>query len=288
MSDLKPEALLEYLGFKPEEVKDLDTFKKSFDTEFGRKAQLINDKEFVGKIFGQRVGSIENKFKSIVKKMGVELTDEEVKGKSVEEIQEYAMLKIADINKKAMEDLEKSSKGSKDEQVKEWKDKYTALDSKFKDTQSLLEKTSSDFEGFKKESAGKFRESTLNRFKNDAFGKIKFRQNATEIEKKGFMSVIADKYDFDLDENEQFFIKDKKSGNRIPSTKVTGQFKTAEDVLSEELIANKLAEVNPQGGQKAYKAPEVSGPIGGQTQENQAGAKQPVYSKRFLTSRQTA
>lgn len=276
MSELKPESIITFLGFKPEEIKSEEDFKTNFEKEFGRKSQLMQDKDFTSKIFGQRVGSIENRFLSNVKKMGIDIPKEELKDKPVEEIMEIALLKIADTNKRAMDELEKQSKGTTDEQVKQWKDKYKSVEDKLKETEGLLSKTATDFEGYKKDTANKFKETTLNRYKNEALGKVKFKQNATEVEKKGFMTILADKYDFDLDENEQFFVKDKKSGQRIPSSKVTGQFKTAEEILNEELIANKLAEINPNGGQRVVYS----------TQSNPNGNSAPVtnplkFNKRF-------
>lgn len=253
MSELKPEAILTFLGFEAEKIKTEDDFKAQFESKFGVKDLLLKDPAFTGKIFGQRIGSIENKTRSLAKKMGIEFTKEELENKDVEATIELSFTKIAEINKKAMEDLEKSTKGTVDEQVKTWKEKYTQLESKHKDVEGLLTKTSSEFEGYKKEQANKSKFETINGFKKSAIGKLEFKQDINPIEKIGFESHIDSKYEFDLDENQTPFIKDKKTGQRVPSKKTIGQFMTAEEILQEELIANKLAKINKDGGKPAPK-----------------------------------
>lgn len=258
MSELKPEAILEYLGYKVEDIKTVDDFKAKFDTEFGRRETLLKDPKFVNEIYGKKVGSIEAKVKANAKKMGVEFTPEEIKDKGVEDILELSFTKIAALNQKAMEDAEKASKGTVDEQVKSWKDKHQALESKFKDTEKLLTNTSTEFDTFKKEAVVAQKTRTVNQFRQAALGKLEFKQDITPLERAGFESVLNEKYVFDLDDAGKPFVANKK-GERIPSKKVTGQFMEAEEVLQEELLANKLSKLNKDGG-KAAPARQTTGP----------------------------
>ncbi|MFI5404905.1 MAG: hypothetical protein ACHQ1D_00180 [Nitrososphaerales archaeon] len=287
MSELKPESILSFLGFKPEEIKTEEDFKSNFESKFGIKDQLLKDPAFTGKIFGQRVGSIEAKLKSNAKKMGVEFTPDEIKDKSVEEIQEIAFTKIAELNKKAMEDLEKSTKGTVDEQVKSWKEKYQSVESKLKETEGLLSKTSSDYEGFKKEAINKSKSDIITRFKKETLDKLKFRQGTTSIHKLGFETDINSKYEVDLDEHENPFVKDKKTGQRIPSKKVTGQFMTADEIFNEELVKNDMAELNKDGGKPAPRQASVfNGMATTANHDSINGSGQALYGKRFMTAKQ--
>lgn len=272
MSELKSESLLAYMGFKAEEIKTEEDFKTKFESTFGNKEALLKDPTFTSKIFGQRVGSIEAKVKANAKKMGVEFLPDEIKDKQVEDILELSFTKIADMNKKAMDEVEKASKGTVDEQVKTWKEKYGQVESKLKDTEGLLTKTTNDFDGFKKEQLTKGKSDTINTFKKSAIGKLEFKQDISAVEKMGFESVLNDKYDFDLDETSTPFIKDKKTGQRIPSKKQTGTFMSADEVLQDELITNKLAKINKNGGDKVT-------PKYGQTQ---LSAEQPEGSKLYI------
>jgi hypothetical protein len=253
MAELKPEVILTFLGLEADKVKTEEEFKTHFEAKFGIKELLLKDPAFTGKIFGQKIGSIEAKVKANAKKMGVEFTPEEIKDKGVEEILELSFTKIADMNKKAMDDFEKSSKGTVDEQVKTLKESKKAVEDKLRDTEGLLTKTSTEFEGFKKEQVTRVKSDTINNFKKGAINKLEFKQDITPVEKMGFESVLNDKYSFDLDETGSPFVADKKTGQRIASKKETGKFMTADEVLHEELIANKLAKINSQGGRPAPK-----------------------------------
>ena len=256
MSDLKPEAILAYLGFEADKVKTEDDFKSQFDGKFGVKELLLKDPKFTGEIYGKKIGSIEAKVKANAKKMGVEFAPDEIKDKGVEDILELSFTKIADLNKKAMDDLEKASKGTVDEQVKTWKEKAAAYESKLKDTESLLTKTSSEFDGYKKDAVTRVKSETISNFKKSAIAKLEFKQDITSVEKVGFESVLNDKYVFDLDETGSPFVADKK-GQRIPSKKQTGTFMTADEILQDELIVNKLAKINKNGGERV--APKYGG-----------------------------
>lgn len=271
MPELKPEAILAYLGLEVEKIKTEDDFKSNFESKFGVKDQLLNDKEFVGKIFGKRVGSIDTAAKSGFKKMGVEFAKEEIEGKQVEDVIELGLNKIAEMNKKAMEDYEKTFKGTADEQVKTWKEKYTQVEAKAKDWESMATKTASEFEGFKKDQATRSKSDMINNFKKSSIGKLEYKQDITPVEKMGFETVLNEKYEIDLDENQVPFPKDKKTGERLKSTKTIGQFKNWDEILQEELIANKLAKINPQGGKPAPKYGQA------QSQTGEQGAPKKLF-----------
>lgn len=257
MSELKPEVILTFLGL---EAKTEEEFKTSFENKFGIKDQLLKDPKFIGDIFGKRIGSIESRIISNTRKMGIEFPGADIKDKGVEDIIDMSFMRIADMNKKAMEDLEKASKGTVDEQVKAAKEEAKQLREKLKDTEGLLSKTSTDFEGFKKEQVNKSKFDTINGFKKTAIGKLEFKQDISPVEKMGFETVLDSKYEFDLDETSNPFIKDKKTGTRIPSKKTIGQFMTTDEILQEELISNKLAKINAQGGKPAPKYGQSSLP----------------------------
>src|SRR3990167_3405045 len=250
---IKPESIFTYLGFKPEEITTEDIFKTQFESKFGVKDLLLKDPKFTGEIFGKRLGSVEAKAKAHFKKMGIEFVPDEIKDKQVEDIIELGLQKTAELNKKAMDDYDKSTKGTVDDQVKQWKEKYTSVESKLKDTEGLLTKTSSEFEGFKKEQVTRAKSDTINNFRKDAIKKLDFKQDITAVERMGFESVLNDKYKFDIDDIGNPFVS-YKNGQRIPSKKTTATFMTADEILQEELIANKLAKITAQGG-KAVPRP---------------------------------
>jgi len=115
----------------------------------------------------------------------------------------------------------------------------------------LLNSTKTEFDTFKQQKENEFKNIRLSTIKGEAMKKIKFKSGISEIEKRGFESLIADRYKIDLDDKGEAFISDKE-GNRIKSAKVTGTFKNIDDVLAEEAIAAKVIEINPHANGRAY------------------------------------
>ena len=278
MSELKPESIISYLGFTPEEIKTEEDFKTNFEKKFGIKDQLLKDPSFTSKVYGERIGVIESKVKTQAKRMGVDFTKEELHDKKFEDIVELSFNKIAELNKYAMEKLEKESKGTVDEQVKTWKEKYTQVETKAKEYEKMKNDITQEFEGYKKETANKAKQQEINNFKKLVMGKMDFKQDITPVERRGFETLTAEKYDFDLDENNTPYIKDKKTGQRIPSKKVIGQFMTAEEILQEELNANKLARINKDGGKPIFRTQGIP-------DLNHAEVKQVKFGHLFQTAR---
>jgi hypothetical protein len=249
---IEAKEILDYLGFDSAKISDIDTFKKEFEPEAGKPVFVrsgdIKKSHVYSSIVGELTGSIQTKVKAIAKKFAVDLTKEEIEGKQVEDIVALVLEKQAEGNKSIVDELTSKVGLGNDEKVKEWQDKYSKIESKFNDTKSLLEKTNSDFNSYKETAASQLKNQKLDIYKKDVFSKLKFKQNATELEKIGFNAKISEKFDFDLDENDSFFVKEKKSGARIPSTKVTGQFMSAEEVLEKEIVELGLFEKTPTGG----------------------------------------
>ena len=257
---IEAKEILDYLGFDAAKIADLEAFKKEFEPEAGKpifvRAADVKKSHVYSSIVGELTGSIQTKVKAIAKKFAVDLTKEEIEGKQVEDIVSLVLEKQAEGNKSIVDELTAKAGQGNDEKVKEWQDKYSKIESKFNDTKSLLEKTNTDFGLYKETAATQLKNQKLDIFKKDVFGKLKFKQNASELEKIGFNAKVTEKYDFDLDENESFFVKDRNTGARIPSTKVTGQFMSAEEVLENEIVELGLLEKAPTGGQRVgYPAP---------------------------------
>lgn len=285
MAEFKPTEIFDVLGIKSDEIKSLEDFRVTFEKEFIRKNQVEQDKDISSKIFGKRIGSVESKVKSISKKHGVDFTADEIKDKQVEDLIELSFSKIIDNNNKIVDDLKKESTGSKDEVAKGWEEKYTKLESKYKDTEGLLQSTKNDFEGFKTQTATERKNDKLNIFKEQSLGKLKFKPNIKEVEKAGFLSIIDSKYDLDLDEQGSLFVKDKK-GERLKSAKVVGTFKSVEEVLEEEALKAEVIQINPNAN--ANGRPTAPMANGHQVNANPVpvNTNGQKYSSRFGVARQ--
>jgi hypothetical protein len=253
--------LIDYIGIDITKVKDETEFNTAFDTDFIRTANITEDSEPVKKILGKTFGTLENEIKKVAKEFEVEVDFDvpELKDKKVKDKLKHFVSLFAGKQKTIIDDLTAKAGQGNDEKVKEWEKKFEKESQKAKDLKGLLDTTTSEYNSFK-ESAGKdLKGVKINIHQKDAFSKLKLRPDISEIEKRGFNSMIAETYNFDLDENESFIVTDKK-GARIPSKKVTGTFKTVDEILEEEAINAKVFQLNPDGGKPKPRNPLLPNP----------------------------
>lgn len=255
---VEAKEVFEYLGIKPEDVKDLDTFKTKFDSEFIKQSMINEDSEPVKKILGKTYNKIEADIKKLQKdfEVDVDFDSDDYKGlKKVSDKFVFIASKIDGKHKSTIAELtEKAGKGN-DEKVRELEEKYTKAISKAKDYETLLKKTGEEFETYKQTATEKEKSVKLDFYKSEALAKVKFKADINEFEKEGYLSKIEKTYKFDLDENGKAIILDKE-GKRIPNPKVSSSFMEIADVLQEEAVKGKLFQLNPDAGK--LKQPFIS------------------------------
>lgn len=258
---------VKYLGYDPEEVKDLDSLKGKFDSDFVRKAAIKDDKELIGSIIGSRMGSITTTINRAAKELGVELGDD-LKDKKVEEVISYVFDTVKTTHSNKVKELEDSLKQSGDEAVKTWQEKYVKLESKFKDTKDLLGNLQGELEKTKTEASQKIKTFKINSVVDSAYKKIPFKSDMTELERKGFDAIIGSKYQVDLDDEENPFVVDRASGKRIPNPNKAGTFLTVEDIFDLEADKAGLKKKNNAGG-----TPPIKHPLERQNGNNSGGGR---------------
>jgi len=255
---------LEYLGFKPEELKTIDDFKAKFDSTFIKQENITEDSEPVKKYLGKVYGTLENEIKKTAKAFDVDLDfdDENIKGKKVTDKLKLVFENYKSKNESVIKDLETKATQGNDEKLKEWQTKYEKTSQKSKDLENLLNTTKQEFEMFQGKAQSEIKNVKLNVLTKDSFSKLKLKSDISEFEKKGFVSSVQEKYALDLDENDNLIVKNSK-GERIPSAKQTGTFKTFDEILEEEAVSGNLYEMNKDGGK-----PNPFTPMQSQQQQN--------------------
>lgn len=238
---------LEYLGYKAEDFKTVDEFKTKFDSTFIKQANINEDSEPVKKILGKTFGTLENEIKKVAKGFDLDIDFEEVKDKKVTEKLKFVFEKYDTKKGELIKDLETKASLGNDDKIKEWEKKYEKVAQKAKDFEGLLNTTKSEYEQAQNKWSSEVKNVKLNVLTKDAFAKVKLKSDISDFEKRGYMAAISEKYKFDLDETENLVVKNSK-GERIPSTKTTGTFKTIEEILEEEAISGKLIQLNTDGG----------------------------------------
>jgi hypothetical protein len=248
--------IAEILGIDSEKVKTIDEFKQNFESEFVRISQIPERKDVVEKvvnpIVGRRLGTLETEFKKTAKEYGIDLTADEYKGKPVEEIGRILLNKSAEKFGETVKELEDKLKAGGDEKVQKYQKELEDWKKKYSETQSLLDNTSSRYKELEQSKNTEIKQFKLNQLKSDVYKSVDFKDGMTELEKAGFEAILNSKYALDYDEAEGLIVKDK-NGNRITSEKVVGKFKSYQDVLKDEAIAQNLFKLNTSGGKPVVK-----------------------------------
>jgi len=245
---IESKEILDYLGLS--DVEKFDDFRSKFEPVYIKKEKAADDKEIVNSIVVKSIGKVtaltQSALISDIKTMGVDLSKDELKDMPIEKAVEYGLKKVNDFYSSKISELQKGA-GSGDEKVKEWETKFTKLQSKYEQEHNLFEQTKQTIEqerqGWQNEKKGIKLTSKV----GDALKAIKWKTGATEIEKKGFLALVNEKYKLDLDEKDDLFIADIQ-GQRIPHPKKHGEFKGINEILEEEGKAANVWEGNPIAG----------------------------------------
>lgn len=244
---METKDIIEFLGYNPESIKTLDDLKSKFNTEFVRASNISEDSELIKPILGKVYGTLEQQIRKSVKNSGFDLdldNNEEFKGlKKVNEKFSYVVNKLSEKRDSEINEYKSLSQKGGEEKVLEWQTKYEKLKKSKEDADNMIGSLTNEYESFKQKATGEIKNVKLDVLKKDVISKVKFKQDISDFEKKGYMATVQEKYIFDLDENEQLTVLDR-NGNKIPSQKVTGTFKTAQEILEEEALAGKLYQVN--------------------------------------------
>lgn len=244
---METKDIIEFLGYSPENIKTLDDLKSKFNTEFVRASNISEDSELIKPILGKVYGTLEQQIRKSVKNSGFDLdldNNEEFKGlKKVNEKFSYVVNKLSEKRDSEINEYKSLSQKGGEEKVLEWQTKYEKLKKSKEDADNMIGSLTNEYESFKQKANGEIKNVKLDVLKKDVISKVKFKQDISDFEKKGYMATVQEKYIFDLDENEQLTVLDR-NGNKIPSQKVTGTFKTAQEILEEEALAGKLYQVN--------------------------------------------
>lgn len=245
---IEAKEIIEYLGFKPEDIKELSDLKPKMETEFIRTSNITEDSEPVKKIVGKIFGSIETDLNKVAKASEVSLDEiPEWKDAKLKDKLKIFAGKLEEKSQNIIADLTKKAGQNSDEKVRELEVKLEKQKIKISDLDSMLKNTAQEYNQFKEQSATQLKTVKINVLKSDALSKIKFKPDISEFEREGYNAVIEKKYKFDLDENDKPIVTDSK-GSLIPNLKVNGTWKTIQEVLEEEAIAGKLYQLNNDAG----------------------------------------
>lgn len=231
---MEAKEVIEYLGYDPKEIENIDKFKEKFDPDYIKKSEALKDDSIIKAVQGKYNGTIVTALKASARDAGIEFEDGEIKGKETVEVAKIAFSKAA--NK--IKDLESKAGAGSEDLIKEWKEKVTKLESKYNDTKKSLDTTATEFETFK----GSVEQEKKNYKKTSEFERavssVKWKNGISDIEKEGFITVFNKNYGIDLDDEGKVYVGSFKDGKleRIKNPKKANEWKSIEEVLTDFAI----------------------------------------------------
>jgi hypothetical protein len=267
MSELK--AVAEYLGFKPEDGKEvtIDDIKATVQKDYVAVAHIGNRKDlidpFISQEIGKFAGSTQTALISNIKDLGIEVAHSDYSGKKITEILPDVFGKI-----KARFDEFKTAKP--DEVLQK---KFEQREKEFSTLSEQYQKTQQEFDGYKSQVQADKINTAKKLIQQSAYGGVNWKTNASELEKTGFRATIENQYDIEVAEDGSHFavhrIGDKK-GSRVSNPSVANKFMTFDELVKHEATTLKLI-ADPREGNSTRPTHQ---PQQRQTQVNEFGEGQ--------------
>lgn len=245
---LKPEEqaeLVKFLNLEGEE--DLEKAKEKFQNSY---LPVEQHKSTIGKLTGTIATNVKKAFGQI----GVQLTDDELKDRKIEEVIVSASEKAKSLLDEQKQEWEKRATASGSEEViKEWEKKYKTVEKKLTEAEQARLDAINSFDQFKVQVETEKKQGKIEHVFNSALNSIKFDPSVNEFTKKGFIATINEKYVIDLEDDGNAVVKDKKTGDRIKSSAKAGTFLGVEDILLTEATQAGIIQKNPAAGRPVSK-----------------------------------
>lgn len=243
---LETADILKQFGFDPEKVTDAESFKKQFNTTFISREVAVDDKEIRDAIIGRKIGGIQTKTKRMFKDFGVEFDNEDLKDIKLEDLIELGTDKLTTLLQERETELKSTFESTKDETVIKLNDKIDTFKLRVTELEDLNDENVLKFDKAETDFTGKMKEFKMGSLLKDANSRLKIRNDASDLEKAGFNSVIKSKYSFDIDDKDGLLVMDK-DGNRVKNES-GNNFATIDEVLTMEAKTGNILQQNNSGG----------------------------------------
>ena len=235
--------IVKFLGL--EQTESVEDAKEKFQQNW-TKSEEVSSK------IGKLTGTIANVTRKAFEPFGVTLSEDDFKDKKIEDVIRGASEKAkSEFEKQRVEWEQRASGNNSEELLKDWEKKYKGLEKKYTEIDSAREDVANQFEAYKVNVATENRKNKIDSMFEREFSNIKLDPAVNEYTLRGFKSAINDKYEIDLEENDQPVVKDKSTGERIKSKDKAGKFLNMSEVLVIEAAAAGIIQKNPHSGKPA-------------------------------------
>lgn len=263
---LELKDVLEYQGFKAEEIDSLEKYKAAFDAGFIKpEVQAVKSNETLYKgVIGNTIGSLKTQINKKMRDIGVTITDEEYAGKAAHEIFDLAFEKSVLPLSTKVKSLEENAGKGNDKKLTELQTAFDTYKAEVEPKIKSLDTIQGEFDTYKTTVAEEKKMGAINSHKSENYKKIPFSSSAKGLARDGFIASVEKEIKHIIDDSGKVIPVDL-NGKPFPSTKKAGTYKDTFEILEElGLAANARGEaiwaVAPQNGQQpaggTFKAKE--------------------------------
>jgi len=254
---MEAKDLIEFLGFDPEQVKDIDSFKGEFGKKYFTEKQVFENKDILGKFTGKTLGSITSKMKKKAKEdYSLEFDAGQFDDQDPLLAMEAVVTKLREQHESNVTELKGQIGKSGEDAIKPWQEKVSKYESSLNDEKLAKKAIADQFEAYKAESANSIKSTRIDYFRKDLMTSIPYDSQIMkdDLKRRGWEAHVADNFKFDFDEHDQPVILDK-TGSKIRNPKKADEWLTPKDVLTSEADKLGLLPKNQQGNRPAGALP---------------------------------
>lgn len=245
---LKAEDVVKALDIDLKKYDEAPEAVKSFVEDFGKEWKRAKDMPDVDAAKGKWNNVLRGGIKKLNKEyeLGLEVKDD---GDPVDYLPEIAKILQGKSASQIADLTEKLKKNAPEAVEAQWSEKYGKLEKKHKETEALLSGMTGKYEALEKSIADRDARAWEDNEWAKAEGKIQWKQDISDYEKKGFLADQRARYKAQKDEKGSPFATDAE-GNRISDPTKPSRFKELDEILTENAKTAKLWKVHEKGGQR--------------------------------------
>lgn len=244
--------VLESLGL-PQDLDSTEKIVEAHRNNYLLKSEAHEDEDVKGKITGKLLGELTTKAKKLFGFSNEDIKDKHFKDILTEGVESY---------KTKLTELEEQSTKGGDEVVNKLKTDLEKLKTQANQYKGDLEKVLGEKTELETTFTNKLKQFKVDSVYKEQLSKIPFSEQAGDVAKLGFNTLIQSKYKIDLDETENVIVMDEK-GQKIPHPQKTGVYLGLGEVLEMEAKKANILKQNNAGNtttfrttQQAPQAPE--------------------------------
>ncbi len=239
---LKPEDFLAALEMDGMTFEKPEEFVAEFRQRFKPADAAVSDddvKRITGLSFRKAGVDLKRRVKAFTENPELALDDK----KPFEELLADGFTAIEEHYKNKLEELK--SLGTDDKKVEHLTAEIEKYKSKWNEEKTAKSLLVEDYDKFRLESEGRLKSEKKNFLITDYKSKnVKFAQGVSDITKIGFDKLLDDKYNWELNEEENGLVITDKKGAQIPNPRKAGSFLSPAEVLEMEGVKEKVWQEN--------------------------------------------